>query len=104
MGAAGHLLGGAQVEQVVPDLLFRKLVGGRMMKLGQLGDGADVGFDGAVGVAAELEVVDHALAERCHGALSEKGMRGSDTVLGTSSTWQPGERAPEWQCYPPQAD
>ena len=104
VGAAGDLLDSAQLEQVLPDLVFRELVGGGMIEPGQLCDGMDVGLDRTIGVAAELEVVDHALAERCHEALSEKGMRGSDTVLRSSSSWQPGDRATEWQCYPPQAD
>jgi hypothetical protein len=36
-----------------------------MIELGQLGNCADVAFNGPVGVAAELEVVHHALPELC---------------------------------------
>jgi hypothetical protein len=89
------------VEQVLPDLLFTELVGSGMMKLGELGNGADVGLDGAVGIAAELEVLDHAVAERCHEVLSEKGMRGSDSALLSFSIARQGTRATDWLCYPP---
>ena len=69
------LLHGAEVEEIVSHLLFRELVGGGMIEPGELNDGAGVGLDGAVGVAAELEIVDQALAERGHGGLSGKGER-----------------------------
>jgi hypothetical protein len=60
-----------------------------MMELGQLGDGAHVALHGAVGVTAELQVVDHALAKQCHEILSEKGLRGADIVLlSFSIAWQ----------------
>jgi hypothetical protein len=66
VGAARDLLDGAQVEEILADVLFRELVGGRMIELGQLSDGPHVGVDGAVGVAAELEILHHAVAERRH--------------------------------------
>lgn len=46
---ARNLLDGAQVDQVLADLLFRELVGRRMIELGELGDGADVRLDRAGG-------------------------------------------------------
>ena len=95
---------GTQVEQILPDLRFTELVGGGMMEAGQLGDGADVGLDGAVGVATKLEVLRHAVAERCHAILSGKGVRGSDRALLPFSRAREGHRAREWPCYPPQAD
>ena len=104
MGAARHLLDGAQVEQVLPDLVFTELVGSGMMKLGELGNGPDVGLDRAVGIAAELEVLDHAVAERCHVVLSEEGVRGSDTALRSFSIARQGACATDWSCYPPQVD
>jgi hypothetical protein len=104
VGAARHLLDGAQVEQVLPDLLFTELVGGGLIEAGQLSDRVDVGLDRAVGVAAELEVLDHALAERCHVVLSDEGVRGSDTAPLSFSIARQGECATDGQCYPPQAD
>ncbi len=56
-GTACHLLLGAQVQQVLADLLFRDLVRGDMIELGKLGDGADAGLDGTIRIAAELEVM-----------------------------------------------
>ena len=57
MGAAGDLLVGGEVKQVVADLLFREGVGRGMIEAGELGDGADVGLYGAIRVAAELASV-----------------------------------------------
>lgn len=69
-GAARYLSFDAQVEQVLSDLLFREGLGRRMIVGCQLGDGPGVGLDGAFGVAAQLEVLDHAFAERFHDVLS----------------------------------
>ena len=78
--AACDLLHGAQVQQVLADLFFPEPVRRGMMERRELGNGADVGFDRAVGIPAELEVLRHALAERCHVILSEQGARGSDSA------------------------
>lgn len=42
---------------------------------GRPGSGVDLGLDRPVGVAAEPEVVHHALGQRCHSILSEMGER-----------------------------
>ena len=70
MRAARNFLDGAQVQQVLANLLFTELVGPGMMELGELSDGADVGLEGAVGIAAELEVLHHAVVERGHAEAS----------------------------------
>jgi hypothetical protein len=56
MRAPRDFLDGAQMEEIVADLLFRESVGRGMIELGQLRDGPHVGFDRAVGVAAQLEI------------------------------------------------
>ena len=73
MRCARDFLDGTQVQQVLADLLFRESVRGCMIEFRQLRDGMDVRLDRAVGVAAQLQVLDHAVAERCHGILSGKG-------------------------------
>jgi len=81
VGAAGDFLDGGEVEEVVTELLFREGVGRGMIEAGQLGDGADVRLHGAIGVAAELEVLDHPFAEWCHGVLTERVQRQHRTSL-----------------------
>jgi hypothetical protein len=44
-----------------------------VIELRQSGDGADVCLHRAVGVATELEVLDHACSELGHTILSDKG-------------------------------
>ncbi len=80
MRAACDLLHGAQVQQVLADLLFPEPVRRGKMERRELGHGADVGFDRAVGIPAELEVLRHALAERSPVILSEQGESGSDSA------------------------
>ena len=69
---ARHLPHGGQVHQVVAHLLFPDPVGGGTMELRELCDGPDVGLDGAIRIAAQLKVLNHTLAERCHDVLSGK--------------------------------
>lgn len=71
----------AQVNEVLTDLFFRERVGGGMMEPRELGDCAGVGLDRAVGVSAQLQVLNHAVAERCHRILSERGERHHSTSL-----------------------
>ena len=78
--AACDLLHGAQVQQVLADLLFPEPVRRGMMERRELGNGADVSFDRAVGILAELEVLRQALAERSPVIHSEQGERGSDSA------------------------
>lgn len=79
---ARDLLDGGQVEEVMANLFFAELVGGGMVELGELSDGTNVRLDGALGVAAQLQIIDHALAEQCHEILSEnvKRVRGSSGI------------------------
>jgi hypothetical protein len=87
VGAAGDLLDGGQVEQVLAHVLLAQQIWRRPMESGELGDGADVGLHGAVGQAAQLEILDHALAQGRHGVLSGKGSwRGSDIAALSGST------------------
>ena len=102
--AACDLLHGAQVQQVLADLRFPEPVRRGMMERRELGDGADVGFDRAVGIPAELEVLRQALAERCPVILSEQGERGSDSAPRPCSIELNRQPPPEPSCYPPEAD
>ena len=74
-----------------------------MIALRELGDGANAGLDRAVGVAAELEVLRHALTERGHEILSEQGERGSDSATRPCSIELNRQPPPEPSFYPPQA-
>ncbi len=71
--AARDFLDCAQMQQIATDLFFREGVRGCVVETGQLRNRVNVGLDRALGVAAQLEVLDHALAERCHEILSVKG-------------------------------
>jgi hypothetical protein len=51
-----------EVEEVAAKLFFVDLLRGSSVVLGELPDTRDVGLLGSLGVAGELEVVDHALA------------------------------------------
>ena len=62
VGAEGNLALGAEMEQIVADLLFAQAIRGEVVEMGELGDRADVGFDGTRGVAAQLQVLDHSAA------------------------------------------
>jgi hypothetical protein len=73
VGAARNLLDGAKVHEVRTNLFFRERVRRRMVEPGQLCHGVNVGADGALGVPAQMEILNHALAEWCHEILSEKG-------------------------------
>ena len=69
-----------------------------------MGNGADAGLDGAIGITAELEILHHALAKRCHEILSKKEVRESDVARLVCSIAPRQERATESSCYPPKAD
>ena len=103
-GAARDPLHGGEVEEVIPDLLFRQLIRASMIEPGQLRDGVDVGLDRAVGIAVQLEVVDHALAEWCHGALSDRVERDEISLRRVSQSHGKNTGATMRRCYPPQAD
>jgi hypothetical protein len=105
VGAAGHLLDGGQVDQVMADLLLGELVRGAAIGAGQVEDGLGLGLHGPVGVALELEVLDHALAQGCHDLLLvgwvDGSRRESDTVGGLFNQRRSREGG---RTYPPQAD
>ena len=71
--AARHLLDVGQVQEVIAHLLFRDPVREFTVEFRELSNCANVGLDGAIRIAAKLEVVQHPLAERCHDVLSGKG-------------------------------
>ena len=73
VGAARYLLDGAQVHEVRTNLFFRERVRRRVVEPGQLSHGVNVGANGALGVPAQLEILNHALAEWGHEILSKKG-------------------------------
>jgi hypothetical protein len=77
----GDLLDGREVEEVLPEVFFRERVRRGMIELGELRDRARVGLDGAISIAAELQVLDHAVAEWSHGILSERGESHHSTSL-----------------------
>jgi hypothetical protein len=102
MRSASDLLDGTQVQQVVADVLFRKGVWGRMIELRQLRDGVDVSLDRAIGVAAQLEILDHAVAERCHGVLPGKSGKAPFDIAPSPSTTSTALHG--LFSYPPKAD
>ena len=63
VGPASHLLDGGEVDEIVADLLLRQPVRGLAEEAGQVDHGLGVGLDGAFGVAAEPEILDHAFAQ-----------------------------------------
>jgi hypothetical protein len=56
---ARDLPGFAEVKQIGADLLLAQPIRGDAVEFGELGDGADVGLGGALGVPAKLQVLDH---------------------------------------------
>jgi hypothetical protein len=69
------------MEEVGAQLRFRQLIGRGAEMSSEARDDRHVGLDGPLGVAAEMEVVDQALAQGGHEILSGKGKRGSEQRL-----------------------
>jgi len=78
----GELPLAREVEEVRAQLGFRQLIGRGAEMSGEARDDRHVGLDSPLGVAAEMEVVDQALAQGGHRILSGKGKRGSEQRLG----------------------
>lgn len=91
-----------QMEEVLAQLRFGQLVGRSMKMPGEARDHLDVRLDRPLGVAAEMEVVNQALAKGGHVILSGNGRRGSEQRPDTRSTQR--DRPDQAQFYPPQAD
>ena len=95
-----------ELEEVLPQLLVRHEVRRFAEVRGQLADGADVGLLGARRERAELHVLEHALAQRCHGGLLS-AEREISPAIGVSSDarWDSQTEVDErGLSYPPQAD
>jgi hypothetical protein len=75
MGAARDLLDGGEVEQVASDVFLTQLVRGLAVETGQLSDGVHVRLHGPFQVTAQLQVLDHTSAQRCHDFLLEEWVR-----------------------------
>jgi hypothetical protein len=91
------------VEEVRAQLGFGQLIGRGAEMSGEARDDRHVGLDGPLGVTAEMEVVDQALAQGGHGILSGKGEEriraATERAINTPRPTRSGPND-----YPPQAD
>ena len=105
-GGPRAVLDRREVQEVLPQLLVGHEVGRFVEVRGQLADGADVGLLGPRRERAELHVLEHALAQRCHGGLLS-AEREISPAIGVSSDarWDSQTEVDERGLhYPPQAD
>ena len=63
------------MQQILAELLFRQLIGRVVIELGESSYHGDVALDDPLGLVAEDELFDQALAKGGHTILSEKGER-----------------------------
>jgi len=95
-----------EMEEVLAEVLVGDQVRRFAEVLGQLADGADVSLLGARRERAELHVLEHALAQRCHGGLLSAEREISPTIgVSSDARWDSQtEMDQRGLPYPPQAD